>query len=64
MTAATPEITTTFLSRAQAAEYLNMSAKFLATNLKTGPSFHRFGVRVRYSVTELDNWARQQLVAA
>lgn len=64
MTTATPEITPRFLSRSQAAEYLNMSAKWLASNLETGPRFHRFGASVRYSVAELDSWARQQMKAA
>lgn len=64
MTTSTPEITTTFLSRSQAAEYLNMSTKWLATNLQTGPRFHHFGASVRYSVAELDSWASQQMRAA
>lgn len=64
MTIETPAITSPYLSRSQAAEYLNMSAKWLATNLKTGPRFHRFGVSVRYSVAELDSWAHQQMKAA
>lgn len=64
MSTATPEITPRLLSRSQAAEYLNMSAKWLATNLRTGPRFHRFGASVRYSVAEQDRWARQQVAAA
>lgn len=52
----------TFLSREDAATYLGLSAKTLATHLKDGPRYHKFFGRVRYNVHDLDSWAKQQVV--
>jgi hypothetical protein len=44
-----------------AAEYLNVSTSTLAKwrMRKFGPRYHRFGVLVRYTVADLDDFAKQ-----
>ena len=51
-----------FLSREEAAAYLGLSAKTLATHLRDGPRHHKFFGRVRYNIQDLDSWAKQQVV--
>lgn len=52
-----------FLSRKEAAQYLNVSEKWLAQSGRTnGPRFYKFGGRCRYHLKELDEWVRQQKV--
>lgn len=51
-----------FLSREEAATYLGLSAKTLATHIKDGPRHYKFFGRVRYNIQDLDSWAKQQVV--
>ncbi|WP_371931373.1 helix-turn-helix domain-containing protein [Glutamicibacter sp. MNS18] len=50
-----------WLTRREAAEYLRVSTRWLASadGRATVPYF-KFGNQVRYSKTELDKWARAQ----
>lgn len=52
-------ITGEFVTTAQAAEILNLSASFLAKGRCAGfgPRFIRFGRSVRYAVADLRAWA-------
>ncbi|MEC3853727.1 helix-turn-helix domain-containing protein [Paenarthrobacter ureafaciens] len=43
-----------YLTRSEAASYLNVPAHWLANNTKTGPRFIKIGGLVRYSVAALD----------
>ena len=43
-----------YLTRAEAANYLNVPPHWLANNTKTGPRFIKIGGLVRYSVSALD----------
>lgn len=51
-----------WLSRPEAAAYLGCSAKTLAQHLHDGPTYSKFFGMVKYRLTDLDNWARQQQV--
>ena len=53
-----------FLTRSEAAEYLGVAPQTLANNRHTGPAYHKLFGAVRYSVQDLDNWARQQRVTS
>lgn len=41
---------------------MNVSEKFLATHLTDGPKFLRVGSMVRYRLSDIDDWMRQQEV--
>ncbi len=45
-----------YLSRTEAAQYLNLPASWLANNTRTGPRFIKLGRHVRYSVAALDSF--------
>lgn len=50
-----------YLTRRQAAAYLNVSEKWLAQSGRAiGPRFHKFGSQCRYLRDDVINWARQQ----
>ncbi|MFQ4150303.1 helix-turn-helix domain-containing protein [Arthrobacter sp. LAPM80] len=51
-----------WLSRNDAAAYLGLSAKTLAQHLHDGPTYSKFFGSVKYRLSDLDNWARQQQV--
>ena len=52
-----------YLSRKEAAVYLGVSEKALATHIHgDGPKFYKFFGKVAYKVADLENWARQQEV--
>ncbi|WP_430297225.1 helix-turn-helix domain-containing protein [Sinomonas sp. B1-1] len=51
-----------YLTRAQAAEYLNVKPRWLANEGRGLVPFHRFGSMVRYHLETLEQWARQQRV--
>lgn len=60
----TPEPAPRYLTRAEAAEHLRVSPKWLATTgLHLVPSL-RFGRLVRYEVAALDRWAAEQAPAS
>lgn len=54
------------ISRAQAAEYLGVSASTLArwAMLREGPDFLKLGGKVRYSVEKLDTFIERSTVIA
>jgi hypothetical protein len=43
-----------YLTRAEAAHYLNLPSRWLANNAKSGPRYIKVGGLVRYSVEALD----------
>ena len=51
-----------FLNTRRAAAYLDLSPRTLDGYRVSGvgPAFHRFGNRVRYSMTDLDAWAAER----
>jgi hypothetical protein len=51
--------TSKFLTEHEAASYLRLSPKTLSKwrLIKTGPAFHRFGSAVRYSLSDLEDFA-------
>lgn len=51
-----------FLSRDDAAKYLNVSAKWLAQGGRFKVPHYKFGNNVRYDKTELQLWVKQQRV--
>lgn len=51
-----------YLTRAQAAAYLNVNPRWLANEGKALVPFHRFGRMARYHLETLEQWARQQRV--
>lgn len=53
-----------FLSREDAAKYLNVSVKWLAQGGRFKVPHYKFGHNVRYERTELQSWAKQQRVVA
>jgi hypothetical protein len=54
-TARETEITgSIYLTRSEAALYLNLPSRWLANNAKTGPRYIKLGGLVRYSVQALD----------
>lgn len=46
--------TSVYLSRREAAQYLNLPATWLANNARRGPRYIKIGGHVRYSVATLD----------
>lgn len=54
--------TSPYMTRKQAAAYLNVTEKWLAENKASGPRFYKFGSRCRYLRDDVLNWARQQRV--
>lgn len=51
LTGVTPSI---YLTRVEAALYLNIPARWLANNARSGPQYIKVGGLVRYSVEALD----------
>lgn len=51
-----------YLTRREAAQYISVSEKFLATHLTDGPKFLRVGSMVRYRLSDIEDWMRQQEV--
>lgn len=49
----TPSI---YLTRSEAARYLNLPPRWLANNAKSGPRYIKVGGLVRYSVEALDSF--------
>lgn len=47
-----------YLSRREAAQYLNIPASWLANNVRIGPRYIKVGGHVRYSVASLDSFMR------
>lgn len=45
-----------YLTRAEAARYLNLPARWLANNARNGPRYIKVGGLVRYSVDALDEY--------
>lgn len=45
-----------YLTRSEAARYLNIPASWLANNAKRGPRYIKVGRLVRYSVAALDTY--------
>lgn len=43
-----------YLSRQEAAAYLNLPSSWLANNVRSGPRYVKVGRHVRYSVASLD----------
>lgn len=57
------EITSSvYLSRRDAALYMCVSEKFLATHLNDGPLRLRLGSKIVYRVSDIEDWMRQQEV--
>lgn len=53
-----------YLTRREAAAYLNVSEKWLAqSGRRQGPTFYKFGASCRYLLADVMDWARQQRVA-
>ena len=52
-----------WLTRPEAARYLGLAPKTLAQHLHDGPRYSKFFGVVRYKLADLDDWARQQMVA-
>ncbi|NYD78439.1 helix-turn-helix domain-containing protein [Arthrobacter cupressi] len=50
------ESRSTYLTRTEAANYLNIPAHWLANNTKQGPRYIKVGGLVRYSVEALDDF--------
>ena len=57
---------TVFLTQAEAAEYLRLSSRTLERFriAGTGPRFAKFGRRVTYARSELDDWAAARTFAS
>lgn len=51
-----------FMNREETAKYLGVSEKTLAGNRGTFASFYKFGGRVLYKLSDVEDWARQQKV--
>lgn len=51
-----------YLSRRDAALYMCVSEKFLATHLHDGPLRLRLGSKVVYRLSDIEDWMRQQEV--
>lgn len=45
-----------YLTRSEAAKYLNLPPRWLANNAKRGPRYIKIGGLVRYSVDALDSY--------
>lgn len=45
-----------YLTRAEAARYLNLPIRWLANNARSGPRYIKIGRLVRYSVDALDEY--------
>lgn len=58
----TPTLKAAYVDTDSAALYLSVAPKTLRNwvSAGVGPSCHRFGRAVRYSVADLDNWAEGQ----
>lgn len=53
-----------YLTRKQAAVYLNVSESWLANGGRiSGPRYSKFGNATRYHLDDLKSWARQQQVS-
>lgn len=52
----TSTATAGYLTRGEAAHYLNIPASWLANNAKRGPKYIKVGGLVRYSVATLDDY--------
>ena len=50
-----------FLTRKEAAVYLNIGERTLANHVHDGPKFYRLFGAVRYRLDDLDHWAMQQV---
>lgn len=49
-------IRSVYLTRSEAAKYLNLPSRWLANNAKHGPRYIKIGGLVRYSVEALDSY--------
>lgn len=49
-----------YLSRNEAAEYMGVSAKWLASNGRYAVPSYKYAGRVKYRRVELDEWVKQQ----
>lgn len=52
-----------YLTRGEAARYLNLPPRWLANNAKHGPRYIKIGGLVRYSVAALDSYMSAHEVA-
>lgn len=50
-----------WLSRNAAAAYLGLASQTLAQHVHDGPTFAKFFGSVKYRLSDLDNWAKQQV---
>jgi predicted DNA-binding transcriptional regulator AlpA len=51
-----------YLNRREAAQFMGVSEKFLATHLSDGPKRLRVGSRTIYRLSDIEDWMRQQEV--
>lgn len=51
-----------FMNRDETAKYLGVKSQTLANNTYNGPSHYKFGGRVLYKLSDVEDWARQQKV--
>lgn len=51
-----------YLDRKEAAVYMGVSEKFLATHLRDGPKRMRVGSKVLYRLSDVENYMRQMEV--
>jgi hypothetical protein len=52
-----------WLSRSEAASYLGIATKTLASHIHDGPPSAKFFGSIRYRLADLDSWAKQQVRA-
>lgn len=51
-----------YINRKEAAEFMGVSEKFLATHLRDGPTRLLVGSKVIYRLRDIENWMKQQEV--
>jgi predicted DNA-binding transcriptional regulator AlpA len=51
-----------YLDREAAAEYMGISARWLANNRHTGPRYLKVGNQVLYKLSEIESYMKQQEV--
>ena len=49
-----------YLDREQAAEFMGVSSKWLATHTHDGPRYMKVGSKVIYKLSEIESYMRQQ----
>lgn len=51
-----------YMDRKETAEYLGISPRWLANNVRTGPPHAKVGALVLYRLSDVERWMKQQEV--